>query len=207
MRKQQRPETPGILLEHGERWTENWVRRREENSSARFNWPSHDGRSLNEWLLPHLNEMTQRHCAFCDGFPMNTQSRETIEHFRPKSRTEFQHLAFEWSNLYLCCDVCQSNKRDDWDDDLLAPDEAIYRFERYFECNFLTGEILPNALASERDRRRAEVTIRLYGLNDGNRPSSRRLEIDHPASSRPLDSRPYRDFIEAGTLPESASQA
>ena len=77
--------------------------------------------------------MTQRHCAFCDG-PLGIESRETVEHFRPKSK--FPELAFAWENLFPCCDVCQSHKGERFDLHLLKPDDDDYHFERYFVVNF-----------------------------------------------------------------------
>jgi len=49
--------------------------------------------------------MTQAHCAFCDG-QIGAESRETVEHFRPKGL--FPELAYAWDNLFPCCDLCQS---------------------------------------------------------------------------------------------------
>ncbi|MBW4579597.1 MAG: hypothetical protein KME42_08505 [Tildeniella nuda ZEHNDER 1965/U140] len=44
-------------------------------------------------------------CAYCESrIPHITYG--AIEHFRPKSDPAFEHLAFEWTNLLLSCDIC-----------------------------------------------------------------------------------------------------
>ncbi|MBK7937438.1 MAG: hypothetical protein IPJ82_10265 [Lewinellaceae bacterium] len=60
-----------------------------------------------------------------------------------------------------------------FDDALLRPDEPDYSFERYFICNFSTGEIEVNPAASEIDQQRADVSIRLFGFNLEGQPFSR----------------------------------
>ncbi len=37
-----------------------------------------------------------------------------IDHFRPKGKPEFEHLEFEYSNLYWSCHVCNNNKGSYW---------------------------------------------------------------------------------------------
>ncbi len=76
---------------------------------------------------------------------------------------------------------CQQ-KRDDFDDALLRPDAADYEFDRYFRWDFTTGEMKINTLAPSEDQHRADVTIRLYRLNEGH-PRLRKLALQ----SRPTD--------------------
>lgn len=165
MRKQTRPEVPEMLVLHSQRWTEQWVSLRQRNPAATFNWYPVDALTVRQWVLPDLHKMTQGHCAFCDTYPLDDRSKTPIEHFRPKTHPEFLHLADEWSNLYYCCDLCQATKREQWDHVLLCPDANDYSFDRYFMFDFTNGRLLPNEIASENDQRRAEVTIRLYGLD------------------------------------------
>ncbi len=35
-------------------------------------------------LRDELSKLTNEHCSFCDGFPLNDTSKETIEHYFPK---------------------------------------------------------------------------------------------------------------------------
>jgi uncharacterized protein (TIGR02646 family) len=106
--------------------------------------------------------MTQSHCAFCDSDNFAT-SLKTIEHFRPKDT--FPHLAYTWTNLFLCCNACQNAKGEKFEETLLKPDETEYQFSTYFQCNFKTGELEPNAIATDAQKVQASDTIRLYDLN------------------------------------------
>jgi uncharacterized protein (TIGR02646 family) len=147
---------------------------RRENSAYKFCWYA-DFRY--EETRASLNEMTHGHCAFCDGGDLGAVSRETIEHFRPKSRAEFRRLAFQWENLYPCCDQCQIQKKEEFDERLLVADAPGYRFEDYFIVDYVTGEIQPNPLASAFDQERAQITLDLYGLNITVRMRSRKKEL------------------------------
>jgi uncharacterized protein (TIGR02646 family) len=146
--------------------------RRAREEAAEFRWPEVDGVALNQLLFPTLRRMTAGHCAYCDHFELGEGSRETIDHFRPKSR--FPEFAYAWDNLFPACDQCQQHKVEDFHDDLLRPDEPGYRFERYFLFNSHTGMIEINPQASPDDQRRAAFTRVTFGLNQGRRPDARR---------------------------------
>lgn len=194
MRRFVRTDAPEVLKEHGQRWTEQWVTLKSRNASAQFNWYQHDRCTVRDLILDDLRSMTNGHCAFCDRF---TVEPESVEHFRPKSDTRFLHLAYEWSNLYFCCGGCQNYKREQWDDALLHADAADFEFFRYFNFDFETGQIFPNPTASAGDQQRAEVTIRIYGLDAPERRRFRKLE--RRQFERTLDPNindfGYRDFV------------
>lgn len=52
-------------------------------------------------------------CCFCEA---NTESTNygQVEHYRPKARAEFKHLAFTWENLLWSCGRCNGPKGDSW---------------------------------------------------------------------------------------------
>lgn len=139
--------------------------------------------------------MTQMHCAFCDG-RIGTVSKKTVEHFRPKSR--FPELAYDWENLFPCCDQCQSQKLEKFDEALLKPDAEEYRFEDYFIRNYKSGTLEPLPNASQAARQRAEITLVLYGLNLPERNRERIREWEHfLRDPHPhLDDYNYRFFLE-----------
>lgn len=199
MRKQTRPNAPEILQKRSELWSREWAELRQQNPSANFQWRTVEGKSVRELLLPILRQMTQEHCAFCDYFRFDTVSSETVEHFKPKSRPEFYAHAYAWENLYYCCDRCQSAKGEKWDDCLLRPDDPEYLFDLYFQRDYTTGEILPNAVASTEIRKRAKATIELYGLNRSELCRDRRTKLrewQRSNSRHELDSWSFRDFLE-----------
>jgi uncharacterized protein (TIGR02646 family) len=132
------------------------------------------------------------HCAYCDHFPLGVEADPTIDHHRPKSTAPA--LAFEWTNLYGVCALCNRSKRDQWDQDLLRPDAEGYDFFAYFDCDALTGRIEPRPDLTPADQRRAERTLAILGWNTESRPLSRTRE----ARRRPAEqeARPYR-FLRA----------
>ncbi len=201
MRKQVRPAAPPKLAENGEKWNRQWADRRVLDPSAKFSWYKVDGKNAREWILPSLRAMNQGHCSFCDVYPLVDRSAEPIEHFRPKTDVRFTMLAFAWENLYYCCELCQKSKREQWDEALLAPDEATYRFERYFIFDFTTGAIQPNPRATPQDRHAAATTISLYGLDLSARRRYRRVALGNwiGSTNNRIDEVSYRDFVELAT--------
>jgi uncharacterized protein (TIGR02646 family) len=173
LRKLHRPDPPECLQLNAAAWTENFVVRRRAKPAARFTWR---GTGCYAAMRRTLFGMTGDRCAFCDG-PVWLESRATIEHFKPKR--DFPALAYEWTNLFPSCDMCQSNKREDFDERLLKPDVEDYSFSRYFIANFRTGELEPSPDATEEDAARVTETIRLYGLNSPQRKAARRREWEN----------------------------
>lgn len=192
MRKIDRPQQPECLESHATKWTETFVTARQQDPKYKFRWPQQD---CYQAVRKQLSEMTQGHCAFCDG-RIGTESRETVEHFRPKSR--FPSLAYQWDNLFPCCDMCQSQKREQFEEGLLKPDDTEFAFNSYFIANYKTGEIAPSPYADEQDRHRAETTIRIYGLDLPARNIARRREREcFDRDLEPvLDDYNYRFFLD-----------
>jgi uncharacterized protein (TIGR02646 family) len=193
MRKFQRLQQPDFLVDRWEGWGAAWERRRLKNPGAQFNWPRFEGKRIHELLLPPLKEQTQDHCSFCDSFPVSPPSIDTIEHFRPKSH--FPREACRWDNLYFCCAYCQQ-KFEEFDEDLLRPDADDYDFDKYFRWDFTRGTLEVNEQASPENQRRAQVTIRLYRLNEEH-PKLRKLEMRHRERGKndPLDEFAYRHYV------------
>lgn len=161
MRKLDRPQQPECLASNATHWTDRFITARQQNPKHPFRWPNQDCYQV---IRQCLSEMTQAHCAFCDGL-IGIESRETVEHFRPKSQNRFQSLAYQWDNLFPCCDMCQAQKREQFEHGLLKPDEADYVFAHYFVVNYKTGAIEPSPHAELSMQERAEITQRIYGLN------------------------------------------
>ncbi|WHP32770.1 hypothetical protein QMG90_07670 [Trabulsiella odontotermitis] len=192
----ERTPCPDYLAECWEALGAQFDTAKQQNPAYQFYWYAafryEDTRKL-------LNQMTAGHCAFCDGGDLGALSRETIEHFRPKSRSEFRRIAFQWENLYPCCDQCQSVKREDFDDRLLVADAQGYRFEDYFIVDYQTGEIQPNPLASADNQDRAALTLDFYGLNIAVRKHCRKKELKRYHQRDPeedvIDDFSYRYFL------------
>ncbi len=185
----ERPDPPSWM-------TEEWQRERGEKLAKNekpFRWPTVDKLRVNLHLVPILKSASANHCAYCDGHPLGTQSRETIDHFRPKET--FQELAFTWSNLFLCCDVCQQSKSSKFSESWLKPDETDYDFEDHFFCDIASGRLVPLT-------ERAEKTISAFDLNNPELTTDRiHRRRDYLNASdeddRILNDFPYRFFVDA----------
>jgi uncharacterized protein (TIGR02646 family) len=191
MRKFTRLPAPDFLAPRWEQWGRDWEGR--QKAGGKFHWHEVDREPVNQKLLPALKAQTQDHCSFCDNYPVSPPSVDTIEHFRPKSR--FPREAYQWENLYFCCVHCQQ-KGEEFDEAMLRPDAEDFAFERYFRRDYTQGLLLVNELAPPEDQHRAEVTIRLYRLNQDH-PRSRRLALRARGNDQasPLNDFAYRDFL------------
>ena len=200
MRKLVRPEEPEVLKNNAQKWNQQWadLRNKDPNKKPEFEWYRTGGKSAREWILPDLRSMNQGHCCFCDAFPIADTSKEPIEHFRPKSRPEFYCLAYTWTNLFYCCDFCNSEKGETWDEKFLNPDANDYSFERYFMFDHTTGAISPNPKATETDQARAQATITAYGLDKEPKRKYRLLAARNWSRSdkSEIDFQSYRNFLE-----------
>ncbi len=162
---------PDLLARRGAELTRDYVAARRADPRARFAWRRREGRSLLEVVREALALMTAKHCSYCDGHPIDDTGEETVDHFRPKAL--FCELAYEWTNLFLACSACNHAKGERWDELLLRPDDPDFEFERYFECDFATGKLLPALTASPEEQARAARTIELLRLNRGGACESR----------------------------------
>lgn len=181
MRKFIRTESPEVLTKIDEvkgktRWQvygELYAQNRAKKPSFEFQWPQIEGKKLNQHLLPKLMAMTDDHCSYCDGFPLK-RGDDTIDHFHPKTRSEFYSKVCDWENLYLSCKHCQDSKGSQYEVELLRPDELDFHFNRYFIYDYIEHTISPNPLASMEEQYRAEKTIEIFDLKHKSLCISRR---------------------------------
>ena len=110
---------------------------------------------------------------------------ETVDHFRPKGLPAFHHQWLLWSNLMYVCHRCNQLKAARWPSQTciksLFPDSTSYvgyvtpnsntgnghymPAERFFNFDFVTGEIKVATHLDCAMRKIAEITIRDFGLN------------------------------------------
>ena len=150
-------------------------------------------------VKPFLLEQSFFHCTYCDIFFENTDASE-VEHYKPQN--EYPELKFTWENLFAACSPCNKQKEKSYNQYInnalpIKPDEEQYDFFKYFEIEFLTGEIAANNELNRIEKQRAENTIKYLGLNKGNKPNSRKhviLEVEKYKILYP--NVPYRFIIE-----------
>jgi uncharacterized protein (TIGR02646 family) len=207
-----RPAEPDELRAQRAALTHAFVTEHQETGRVPMcDWPKlRNEEGILETLQDMLSRHTSMHCHYCDSI-MGYSSRDTIDHFLPKKH--FPHLAYEWSNLYLCCDGCQ-RKGTRYDERALRPDEPGYIFNRYFR--YRRDGWLSVATVDAEDLDRAEITISVLDLNDAKlvrdrsvafrvhlKPRARPLrpgldantaKLRYDAQLPSFDDKPFRDF-------------
>ncbi|PVZ42332.1 retron Ec78 anti-phage system effector HNH endonuclease PtuB [Pseudomonas sp. CC120222-01a] len=111
-----------------------------------------------------LEDMQGARCAYCEA-DIN-HSKRHIEHFRQRDR--YPQGTFDWHNLFGSCNrpnTCGKQK----DSCGLYPHEDLIKPDIEDPEDFLVftpnGSVQPRASLSNRDRCRAEETIRILGLD------------------------------------------
>ncbi len=150
-----------------------------QNRNSNPNIPKCSWQTFAKKVKPYLLEQSNRHCSYCDIYFTNSDASE-VEHYKPKN--QFSKLEFEWKNLFASCSVCNKQKEKNYkkyqNNQLpIQPDEVDYDFYKYFELNFLTGELITNEDLKGNDMKRAENTIKYLGFNKGDKPNSRKYLI------------------------------
>lgn len=131
---------------------------------------------INKLLLPLIIEIFGDQCAFCNNRPIyNNPSANyyTLEHFKPKKRNRtpnYSQHAYQWENLFPCCQKCNGYKDDQFDPQLLRPDDVSYDFDVHFEVDG-KGNLVPKTKS-------AEVTIAIYKLNRTSLTKDRRNKVE-----------------------------
>lgn len=164
-------------LPRWEHWGKQFAANRQNNKSFPFQWPEVEGTKLNHLLLDDLKGQTDKHCSYCDNFPL-TKGNYSIDHFKPKK--DFHVLVCAWENLYYACGHCQAPKLEKFDPLLLRPDEENFNFHDYFEVNVYTQQIsiLPKLTSGSRAHQQAMQTITLLDLNNTTLVQCRKREFE-----------------------------
>src|SRR5690349_19293380 len=102
----QRGAVPELLVRYGHLIGKDYATKRRADAAYRFQWPKREGQWLYAIAYTALGAVTDQHCAYCDGYPIDATGEEQIDHFRPKSRPEFYELVCTWDNLFLICSAC-----------------------------------------------------------------------------------------------------
>ncbi len=183
---------PEFLQRNYKKWGKKYKAKRDDlNKGNTFIWATYQKQKVNKLLLPFLRIETNSHCSFCDGFPLDATG-ETVNHFRPKSR--FPFLTYVWKNLFYCSKYCNECKGESPERNLLKPDSIKYSFEKYFLFDYDSGKIDVNPALARADKIKADNTIKLFGLNEFNRPFRRRqfLKIFQKTMEPNIEEFPYR---------------
>lgn len=92
---------------------------------------------------PYLRREAAERCVYCaiSENPIGGYDHFHVEHFRPKSLTQFNHLLNEFENLFYACAICNRFKSNDWPNDpvpdhsvISYPDPKDVDYNTLFEC-------------------------------------------------------------------------
>ncbi len=99
-------EPPQTLVQNAQKWTDELLAEIEQGGDKvayrknKYNQPS---------IKDAIKAETARKCAYCESQPLHVTYGD-IEHIVPKS-VELDRT-FDWSNLTLACDICNTKKSD-----------------------------------------------------------------------------------------------
>ena len=116
-----------------------------------------------------INE-TNGKCMYCESFIGHVAS-EHIEHYKPKAAHKYPELTFEWTNLGLACPVCNSNKKDEFDENCAFVNPYTENPDDFF---IAFGFIIYHKPGNSR----AELTEKLLDLNRPELIERRKERID-----------------------------
>jgi len=191
MIKLERGTKPRQLEEKGPQSTAELIQAFDSNLDLNFK-PLYKHLDVKECLLKQQNSK----CAYCE----NTLLRHNfhVEHFRPKSafrqdenseeiKPGYFWLAYEWTNLLLSCDVCNTNhkgilfpledpnSRTAPDTRDLATENPLlinpYEIDPRIHFEFKTYNILPKTTMGK-------ISIKTYGLSEAEGSGIRELRKD-----------------------------
>lgn len=145
---------PTILSINKDNWTNellNIIQSGNKVPSTIYN------RYNNKEIKNKLKEESNNKCMYCESV-IGHIAHEHIEHFRPKAKSKYPELTFEWVNLGLSCPICNMNKSDEFDENLPF-------INPYFEEPNDFFIALGNMVYPKLGNRRAELTRSMIKLN------------------------------------------
>ena len=155
-----------VLEDNWETWGAEFEAKLTAKPKYSFSWRG----GIYSELRDQLSNQTQGHCSFCDGGPLGDTSKETIEHYEPKA--QFPLKAYQWENLFYCCDFCQKKSNKTFEE-TLRPDSPDFRFDKYFYFDTQTGNVEIYENLSEEETKKADDFRKRYGINEEKRPQTR----------------------------------
>jgi HNH endonuclease len=188
---------PAVLVANAAKWTSDLLAEikaggdKVELRKAKYRTPG---------IKDALKEETHRKCAYCESKPLHVTHGD-IEHIVPKS--EAPERTFDWQNLTLACDVCNTNKAsklgilDPYD---CNPEEE---FEFFGPMIFhRVGRTAAELTRIELDLNRTDLMERRGSVLQGLRDKFEKFELNPDAAARQLlrdaalahETKPDREF-------------
>ncbi len=158
---------PEILRQNKDRWTDelmSYINDGEKPSrsvATRYNNPE---------IKSVIKEETHGKCAYCESRIDHVHAGD-IEHIKPKSKSKYPELTFDWENLTYVCRECNRRKSDEYDES--CPPINPYQED---PSDFLVagGPFIWHKPGSEKGR----LTEKLLGINRSPLWERRREKIE-----------------------------
>ncbi len=146
-------------------------------------------------LHRHLWKEQKGLCVYCEqGIPekkgLEYRIRSHIEHIRPRSKDEYKHLTFCYTNLSVSCEgfdsradenpkkeFCEHRKGDEYDEEKFLNPVELPDIEDYFEYD-IEGKIFPNSKRNDIDMKKAEYMVKILELNNETLTDMRREQYE-----------------------------
>lgn len=120
MKNVSRLPVPSSIRENSEKWTKDLLAAIDNYNKTGEEIPVNIKNKYKQTdVLDTLKEMYSDrygnyYCCYCES-PIQPVSYPHIEHRKPKDKDYFPEEAFNWDNLHLVCQVCNTNKLNKWD--------------------------------------------------------------------------------------------
>lgn len=161
-----RSEQPKVLSENKEKWTEEYLEEYRSTGNTPKNSSSRYG---HDEIRTILSSDTHKKCMYCES-KISHISYPNVEHIAPKSK--YPDKTYDWDNLGLACQVCNTTKGTDYDENLPPinpyeddPADFLYAF----------GEILRPRPGSDKGK----TTIKDIGLNRAELVEKRSRQLEN----------------------------
>lgn len=166
MRKLTKQPKPRVLTNNAASWTNDLMAYVNNGMAV----PDHiRDRYKHSEIKAALTNETSGKCMYCEGF-IGAVSYAHIEHFRPK--TLYPQKTFEWENLGLGCQICNTNKNDVFDENLPFINPYYENPDEFFI-------FLGTMIKQKPGCARGENMINQLKLNRGELMEQRRAAIDN----------------------------
>lgn len=150
MIKVKRSKIPKSLQGNADRWTKELLEQIKLKGGFSKVTATYKERYKQEDIKESLERMYNGKCCYCETI-IGVASYEQIEHLRPKSIAKFHHLCFDWNNLHWSCQICNNNKRAQWNEQAPILDPCIDYPEQHIEFDLSTCKVIPKG-GSERGK-------------------------------------------------------
>lgn len=166
MRKLTKQPKPRVLINNATSWTSDLMAYVKSGMAVP---KSIQDRYNNSEIKATLTLETSGKCMYCEGV-IGAVSYPHIEHFRPKKL--YPERTFEWENLGLGCQICNTNKNDVFDENLPYINPYYENPEDYFI-------FLGTMIKQKPGCARGENMINQLKLNRGELMEQRKAAIDN----------------------------